>query len=164
MMRADTAAAAVPISLLRRSGRVREVLVDTHIIPLRPGTDEVYVPHLRKVIHDQLKQEDAASAPWHWSCVSLDRVVSSATGEDAVLERNPLTIKFRELIPAAGAADISVQIIRRQIFTHMPLLSCCTSLEVQICLARRRITLIMQRNVLSYHPNEIITLHSCVNV
>ncbi|CAD7970683.1 unnamed protein product [Amoebophrya sp. A120] len=111
-MRAATAATTpVPISLLKRSGGVREVLLGKDDIPLRPGTDEVYVPHLRKVIHDQLKQEDATSAPWHWSCVNLDRVVSSAEGEDAVLESNPLTIKFRELIPAVEAPDISQNLL-----------------------------------------------------
>ncbi|CAD7970655.1 unnamed protein product [Amoebophrya sp. A120] len=98
---ATTVARPIPIRLLKRSGGVREVQLPNEKTPQIPGTDDVYVPHLRKVIHEHLVEEDAAAAPRHWSGVALHKIKTSATG-DTSSEKNPLKIRLQELVPATG--------------------------------------------------------------
>ncbi len=102
-MNSGTTSTAVPISLLQKSGAVRKVLLPKDKIPKISGTNEVYLPHLRKVVHDQLL-EDAASAgpvPKHWCCVSVNKM-SPEPGE------HPLRASVDALGRATGTGDLSV--------------------------------------------------------
>ncbi len=103
-MNAPAAAAPVQISLLKRSGRVRQVALPRDEIGTISGTDDVYVPHLRKLIHEKLQKEDTKSTPPHWSCISA----RTAAGD------NPLRVNAAALDPEPAPTNLFV--VRKHFF------------------------------------------------
>ncbi|CAD7970694.1 unnamed protein product [Amoebophrya sp. A120] len=91
-MSAPAADAPVSISLVKRSGGVRQVALPRDEIGTISGTDDVYVPHLRKLVYEKLREE----APPHWSCIS-----ARTTAGD-----NPLRVNVAALDPDSAPTTL----------------------------------------------------------
>ncbi len=103
-MSAPAADAPVSISLVKRSGGVRQVALPRDEIGTISGTDDVYVPHLLKLVHEKLQKEDTKSTPPHWSCISA----RTAAGD------NPLRVNVAALDPERAPTNLFA--VHRHVF------------------------------------------------